>query len=104
MMRDEEIFGRDSEVFRPERWMATSEVEERRVEKMNETVDMVFGYGRFGCLGRNVAMMELNKAIVETLLKFNLQPVSIAEPFKEMAVGFYIHKDMNFVITKRREE
>jgi hypothetical protein len=38
------------------------------------------------------------------LLRFNLQPVSLAKPFNEMAVGFYIHTDMNFVVTERQDK
>lgn len=67
IMRDTEIFGIDSELFRPERWLSKdgSESERKRVEHMTDTVGLVFGYGRFGCLGRGVAMQELNKGIIE---------------------------------------
>lgn len=67
MQRDKAIFGIDSEVFRPERWLRQdgSEKERARVDRMTETVGLVFGYGRFGCLGRGVAMTELNKGIIE---------------------------------------
>ena len=125
MMRNQHIFGLDVEIYRPERWLPLDgSVKERdRILKMTETVSLCFGYGRFGCLGRGVATMELNKAILEvsdteqinsgktsqadvfpqTLLKFNLQPCSLSKPFEEMAVGFYIHKNMNFVATLREE-
>ena len=46
-----------------------SEKERGRVARMNETVTLCFGYGRFGCLGRGVATMELNKAVVEVSLR-----------------------------------
>lgn len=67
MMRHEEIFGADVEIYRPERWLPSdgSEKECARVTKMTDTVSLCFGYGRFGCLGRGVATMELNKAILE---------------------------------------
>jgi cytochrome P450 len=105
MMRHQSIFGPDCEIYRPERWLPkdSSEKEQARIAKMTETVSMCFGTGRFGCLGRGVATMELNKAIIETLLRFNLQPCSLAKPFNEMVVGFYVHTDMDFVLTKRDE-
>jgi cytochrome P450 len=105
MMRHQSIFGPDCEIYRPERWLPkdNSEKEQARIAKMTETVSMCFGTGRFGCLGRGVATMELNKAIIETLLRFNLQPCSLAKPFNEMVVGFYVHTDMDFVLTKRDE-
>jgi cytochrome P450 len=68
MMRREEIFGQDVEIYRPERWLLKSgggETEIARVKRMTETVELCFGYGRFGCLGRGVATMELNKAVLE---------------------------------------
>ena len=105
VMRDQSIFGPDCEIYRPERWLPkdSSEKEQARIAKMTEKVSMVFGTGRFGCLGRGVATMELNKAIIETFLRFNLQPCSLAKPFNEMVVGFYVHTDMDFVVTKRDE-
>lgn len=36
------------------------------------------------------------------LLRFNLQPCSLAKPFNEMVVGFYVHTDMNFVASERK--
>ncbi|KAI7582451.1 hypothetical protein KC343_g20224, partial [Hortaea werneckii] len=104
MMRDPDVFGPDVEIYRPERWLPldASEKERERIVKMTETVGLCFGYGRFGCLGRGVATMELNKAILEILLRFNLQPCSLAKPFNEMVVGFYVHTDMNFVVSERR--
>lgn len=67
MMRERQIFGIDCEIFRPERWLHRdgSEAEKQRVARMTETVGLVFGHGRFGCLGRGVAMQELNKGIIE---------------------------------------
>ena len=67
MMRHPEIFGSDVEIFRPERWLLRDggEKERFRINQMTETVSLCFGYGRFGCLGRGVATMELNKAIIE---------------------------------------
>lgn len=37
----------------------------------------------------------------QTLLRFNLQPCSLAKPFDEKVVGFTIHDNMNFVVTAR---
>lgn len=37
------------------------------------------------------------------MLRFNLQPCSLAKPFDEMVVGFYVHENMNFVISERKE-
>lgn len=42
--------------------------------------------------------------MLQTLLRFNLQPCSLAKPFDEMVVGFYVHENMNFVVSERKEE
>lgn len=56
------IFGADGDHFRPERWLdATPE----KFAEMSSTVDLVFHYGKYQCLGRNVALMEFNKIFVE---------------------------------------
>lgn len=62
VQRDEKVFGEHTEVFRPERWL---EADEDRLHKMQELIDLVFGYGRTSCLGKGVAMMEINKALFE---------------------------------------
>jgi cytochrome P450 len=67
VMRCREVFGEDADVFRPERWLVTtgSEKEAERLAGMQSTVDLCFGYGRWGCLGRPIALLELNKMVVE---------------------------------------
>jgi cytochrome P450 len=62
LMRNEKIWGADANLFRPERWMEGTPEEIKRKEI---NADMVFGYGKYQCLGKNVAHMELNKIFVE---------------------------------------
>lgn len=62
--RDKAIFGTDAEIFRPERWLEVKD-DVLRYNAMREAVDLVFGWGKFICLGRPLALMELNKVFVE---------------------------------------
>jgi cytochrome P450 len=62
MMRRQDVFGPDSHLFRPDRWI---EADAEKKVKYRQTVDSVFGTGRFQCLGRHIAMMELHKALAE---------------------------------------
>lgn len=62
IQRSKEVFGQDSEVFRPERWL---DISDEKYREMSQTVDQVFGWGRWQCLGKPVAMLELNKVFVE---------------------------------------
>jgi cytochrome P450 len=62
LMRSEDVFGPDVDYFRPERWLNISEA---KYAGMARVVDLVFGSGRYKCLGRTIAWMELNKVFVE---------------------------------------
>ena len=62
LLHDPKVFGADSDVFRPERWIDSGE--ERLVE-MNRALDLSFGYGRYQCMGVRIAWMEINKAVFE---------------------------------------
>lgn len=57
------VYGMDAETFRPERWLEAKDEEQLRA--MNSTWELVFKYGKWQCLGRSVALMELNKVFVE---------------------------------------
>ncbi len=63
------VWGGDAHVFRPERWLeaagAAAAGEEDRLKMMNSVLDMDFGGGKYQCLGKPIAMMELNKVFVE---------------------------------------
>lgn len=61
-----EVYGDDAEVFRPERWF---ESDKATLEKMKQTNDFAFGSGRYGCLGKPVAYMEMSKIIFEVRLQ-----------------------------------
>lgn len=61
-----DIFGEDAEVFRPERWIIRHDGgNKQQVAEMKKTTEMIFGYGKYQCLGKNIAWMEYSKAIFE---------------------------------------
>ncbi|RAH42801.1 cytochrome P450 [Aspergillus brunneoviolaceus CBS 621.78] len=64
------VFGEDVETFRPERWLKATPEERARMEKVN---DLVFGYGRWLCLGRQMVVMEMKQVIVELLRHFGFR-------------------------------
>ncbi|KAI1874386.1 hypothetical protein JX265_004594 [Neoarthrinium moseri] len=96
LMKDEEVFGRDAEMFRPERFIDCDEATKARRKKV---VDLNFGHGRWLCLGRVLALMELNKIFVECgtlmvvqlLRSFDFQVVNPENPWlRESTLSFYI--------------
>ncbi|CAJ2510129.1 Uu.00g060290.m01.CDS01 [Anthostomella pinea] len=91
------IFGEDSRLFNPERWI---ERELRDVTRMKSNV-FTFGAGARNCIGKNLAMMQLTKIIVELYRHFD---VKLAGPDKEWSVsGGWLTRqsEMETVLTKR---
>jgi cytochrome P450 len=62
VMRDPVNFGEDAEIFRPERWL---EVEGKKRKEMEYALELVWGYGKYKCLGHNIAIMEMGKVVFE---------------------------------------
>jgi cytochrome P450 len=62
VMRDKAVFGEDADVFRPERWLDAGD--EKR-DTMEKQLDMLFSPGKWMCLGKSIAWLELNKVFVE---------------------------------------
>jgi cytochrome P450 len=64
--RDRAMFGEDVDVFRPERWLVEeNSTDESKLMEMRRTNELVFGYGKYQCLGKPIALMEIAKVIFE---------------------------------------
>ncbi|KAF4965520.1 hypothetical protein FSARC_6700 [Fusarium sarcochroum] len=80
-----EIFGQDANLFLPERWL---NADPARVDAMSEVVNLVFSSGKYQCLGKPVALIELNKIFVELLRRFDFAMARPEKPLHIMnAVG-----------------
>jgi len=71
LQRSKDVYGDDSELFRPERWL---EAKGRKLERMEKSLGLIWGYGKFSCLGKHIAFLELNKIFFEVsrITKFKL--------------------------------
>jgi len=83
--RNENIFGRDVDEYRPERWLpfggdeaalkeATREErekEEQRIKVMNGTM-LQFGMGSRTCIGKNISLLEIYKLVPSMLRRFEV--------------------------------
>ncbi|RBQ67894.1 hypothetical protein FVER14953_13512 [Fusarium verticillioides] len=90
IFRRTDIWGEDSDEFRPERWLHSS-VDSLRL--MEGTLELVFGYGRWQCLGKNIALMELNKVFVELIRHFDLAVVDPIKPWQSINVGVFLQSE-----------
>ena len=65
-VRSKGIFGEDADIFRPDRWIDASQDEK---VKFRYTVDTIFGSGKYRCLGRHIAFIELYKVLFEVSVR-----------------------------------
>ncbi|KAI9150680.1 Cytochrome P450 monooxygenase ABA1 [Paramyrothecium foliicola] len=99
IMLDKGLFGDDVELFRPERWLGL-DPKQRRV--MAESVELVFGTGRWGCSGKSVAFIELNKIFIELLRNFDFQLVNPRQPVESRRnLNVWYEKGMWVKVTER---
>ncbi|KAJ5656902.1 cytochrome P450 [Penicillium longicatenatum] len=66
---DKSIFGDDAAVFRPERWLESSEEDVKRMDRHL----MTFGYGSRTCIGKNISIMEMGKLIPQLIRHFEIE-------------------------------
>jgi cytochrome P450 len=92
------VYGPDVDVFRPERWIDSSEENKMRME---QTLDLNFGYGRWGCLGKSVAMRELDKVIFELLRNFEFELLRPECPWKSRCYDLFLVEGMWVKVTTR---
>ncbi|KAL2193783.1 cytochrome P450 [Corynascus similis CBS 632.67] len=99
MHRDKKVYGEDADLFRPERWF---EPDHEKLAAMIKVNDLTFGHGRWQCLGKNVAQMELNKTLFELFRYFDW---AIAHPSKPWEIfntlGIFVINDMWVQVTPR---
>ena len=62
-----EIFGDDVDTFRPERWLG----DEEKVRKMKNSL-FTFSSGKYNCLGKNIARMEVAKLVPSVMRAFEV--------------------------------
>lgn len=63
-----ELFGDDADIFRPERFL---ELEDAGRKQMERDVELTFGHGQWGCVGKTIAFMEMNKSVFEVSPMFS---------------------------------
>ncbi|KAL5342230.1 cytochrome P450 [Aspergillus crustosus] len=78
MHQSETIYGKDAKAFRPERWL---ELDPAKLAVMLRTNDLIFGHGKFQCLGKPVAQLEIGKIVFELLRNFDLALISPTRPW-----------------------
>ncbi len=93
------VYGDDADMFRPERWLEAGEDEARR---MASTWALIFKAGKWQCLGKDVALVELNKVFVELLRRYDFTLVNPARPWHSVQAGIFIQSGLYTRVTRAR--
>jgi cytochrome P450 len=99
------IYGEHPHIFRPERWLVPESDQDgkERLAQMIKTNDMIFGYGKWQCLGKTVAMIEIHKAIFELFRNFDFALINPEKPWTKINImGLFAISDMWVQITERQ--
>ncbi|KAL4974569.1 cytochrome P450 [Aspergillus desertorum] len=101
MHRSEEIYGEDAKAFRPERWLEESNPTKMAI--MVRTNDLIFGHGKFQCLGKPVAQIEIGKMVFELLRNFDLALLNPTHPWEARNnLGLFAISNMWVQVTERK--
>jgi len=101
--RDKRLYGSDADVYRPDRWIEAKENDPDQWERMNRSVELIFGTGKYGCLGKNIAALELNKVFAELFLRYEFAVLDPQKGFWARCNGMYMMAGMNVVVSRRTE-
>ena len=102
VLRSQAVFGPDADCFRPERWLEAAQEEDGyRLGRMKSTLDLVFGAGKFQCMGKGIAYMEVRKLFVELMRRFDFAVVDSKRPLRVESLAIMVVHDFNVRITRR---
>lgn len=125
VLRNKKVFGPDADTFRPERWLEAGSGEE--LKAMTAQWELVFKYGKWQCLGKTVALIELNKVFVEVsgpkrlrgsgrptltldvivamqlLRRFDFSLVEPLRPMESYSAGIFIQSGLWVKVERRRD-
>ncbi|KAH6900409.1 cytochrome P450 [Thelonectria olida] len=96
--RSKIVWGEDADVFRPERWLIAKG---DQLNRMVAALDTHFGHGKYSCLGKPIALMEIHKAVYELMKRYDFAVVNAEQPIKTQASVFIFASDFWVKITKR---
>ncbi|KAL2428954.1 Cytochrome P450 monooxygenase cicH [Exophiala dermatitidis] len=93
--RDTSVFGEDVEEYRPERWF-------EKDSKLMTSHLYQFGGGSHLCIGRNLALFEMNKTLLMILRQFDLTLVHPGKPLSYHSTFFVVQEGLEVNVRSRR--
>ncbi|OQV03675.1 hypothetical protein CLAIMM_08691 [Cladophialophora immunda] len=92
--RDKTVFGLHAEDYRPERWL------EPNAKEMHRHMYQ-FGGGSHLCLGRNLALLEMNKLLPRLLRRYHFELLHPGRPLKHHTTFFVVQEGLEVQISRR---
>ena len=93
--RDKDIFGDDADEYRPERWF-------ERDSKLMDRHMYQFGGGSHLCIGKNLALLEINMTIPQLLRKYNFDLVDPGMVIQHQTSFFVVQSGLRVNISSRQ--
>ncbi|KAI6352049.1 Cytochrome P450 monooxygenase aba1 [Pyricularia grisea] len=102
LLRSEALFGPDTDVFRPGRFL---DLEPEARAAMQRNVELAFGTGQWQCVGKTIAFMELHKVVFETnqaklFRRFDMHLVSPLKPCDVLSYAVFVESNMMVRVTE----
>jgi len=97
--RHKGVFGEDADVYRPERWL---EGDKEKI-KMMERCMFQFGGGSHVCIGRHLALLEMNKILPELLRRYDIRLVNPNKPLEHHSSFFVVQWGLLTYMTRREK-
>jgi len=106
--RHKGIFGEDAEVYRPERWLEGDKEKIKMMDRCMFQVSVIallvgysshylhelfliqFGGGSHLCIGRHLALLEMNKILPQLIRRFDIQLVNPGKPLEHHSSFFVV--------------
>ncbi|OQO12642.1 hypothetical protein B0A48_02104 [Cryoendolithus antarcticus] len=97
--RDQGIFGKDADFFRPERWLEGGEAKAKEMERYM----FQFGGGSHLCIGKNLALLEMNKTLPLLFREYEFELLKPDEDLIHHSTFFVVQKGLDVKISKREK-
>ncbi|RYP02833.1 hypothetical protein DL764_005574 [Monosporascus ibericus] len=94
--RNKEVFGEDADIFRPERWL-----EDPEKEKEMDKYILTWGYGTRICLGKNIALLETYKLLLQFFRLFRPSIDDNDRVWRQENLALLVHWDFWIHIARR---
>ncbi|RAK71705.1 cytochrome P450 [Aspergillus fijiensis CBS 313.89] len=97
--RNHRVFGEDADVFRPDRWLVA---DPDHIALMDKCI-LTWGYGTRICLGKNIALLETYKLLVQFFRLFRPQINNGTRPiWKQENLALLVHHNFWIKIASRK--